>query len=130
MFPFVSQSDPANRGSHVTTWMFAWQNWSGAICISYYSPTLFKAIGIADTALYTGIYGIFKATGAIIFCAFIVDHTGRRKPWLLSASVCSLSLLIIGVILATADPTAVNPSASVVAGGKACTAFVMIYALL
>ena len=26
----------------------------------YYSPTLFKAIGISDTALYTGIYGLVK----------------------------------------------------------------------
>ena len=26
----------------------------------YYSPTLFAAIGITDTNLYTGIYGLIK----------------------------------------------------------------------
>lgn len=60
--------------------MFMWQNFSGAACISecfewlldsglmlhsdYYSPTLFAAIGISDTSLYTGIYGLVKGGSA------------------------------------------------------------------
>ena len=51
--------------------MFTTQNWSGAACISesievakltsdYYSPTLFKSLGVSDVALYTGIYGLVK----------------------------------------------------------------------
>lgn len=40
--------------------MFLFQNVSGAAVINYYSPTLFTSIGLADPALWTGIYGLVK----------------------------------------------------------------------
>jgi hypothetical protein len=39
---------------------FSLQNMSGAAAINYYSPTLFKSLGITDVALYTGVYGLVK----------------------------------------------------------------------
>jgi hypothetical protein len=45
--------------------------------------TLFKSIGISDTALYTGIYGLVKAIGSIIFYIWFIDrmcHTPLVTP--------------------------------------------------
>lgn len=36
--------------------MFMWQAWSGAAAINYYSPTIFRSIGLSDYTLWTGIY--------------------------------------------------------------------------
>jgi hypothetical protein len=42
--------------------------------VSYYSPTLFRALRITDVALYTGIYGLCRSAAAIAFYAFIVSN--------------------------------------------------------
>ena len=52
----------------IVFFMFMWQNFSGAACISPYTPLsiAFKPyrcrllLGITDTSLYTGIYGLVK----------------------------------------------------------------------
>jgi hypothetical protein len=41
---------------------FTLANMSGASAINYYSPTLFKSLGITDVSLYTGIYGLVKGS--------------------------------------------------------------------
>ncbi|KAB2108734.1 putative quinate permease [Alternaria gaisen] len=109
--------------------MFMFQNWSGSICINYYSPILFRSLLISDVALYTGIYGVCRSTAAIAFYAFIVDRTGRRLPWLISASACSLTLLYIAIFTTVADTTVGAPSASVHAVGTGATAMVMLYGI-
>lgn len=43
------------------------------LLLSYYSPTLFRALRISDVALYTGIYGVCRSTAAIAFYAYIVS---------------------------------------------------------
>lgn len=55
-------------------WIFILMNFSGAVVLNYYSPTLFGAVGIAegDINLYTGYYGLVKAFGAITFCLYMV----------------------------------------------------------
>ncbi len=43
--------------------LFFWQNTSGINAINYYSPTIFKSIGIRGTntsLLTTGIFGVIK----------------------------------------------------------------------
>ncbi|ADV23794.1 Hexose transport-related protein, putative [Cryptococcus gattii WM276] len=113
---------------YVTVGMFLFQNWSGSICINYYSPTLFKALDITDVALYTGIYGVCRSAAAIAFYAYVVDYTGRRKPWLLSASACSLCLLYIG-IYTTISPSTAPHSPSSQAAGRGGIAMVMLYGI-
>jgi len=56
-------------------WIFILMNFSGAVVLNYYSPTLFGAVGIpaSDINLYTGYYGLVKAFGAITFCLFMVS---------------------------------------------------------
>lgn len=65
--------------------MFMWQGWSGAAAINYYSPKIFTSIGLTDVTLWTGIYGIIKAGGSIIFFTFFIDTFGRKMPWIVSS---------------------------------------------
>lgn len=67
--------------------MFMWQAWSGAAAINYYSPTIFRSIGLSDYTLWTGIYGIIKAAGSIVFYYFFIDKFGRKWPWITSRRV-------------------------------------------
>ncbi|KAG2413575.1 hypothetical protein HFD88_002764 [Aspergillus terreus] len=90
---------------------FVLQNMSGAAAINYYSPTLFKSIGIQDVTLYTGIYGLVKAIASIIFYIFLIDVWGRRSH--------PADILKGGGKL----------SSSTAAGGKAATAMIMIYSV-
>ncbi|KAF2447364.1 putative hexose transport-related protein [Karstenula rhodostoma CBS 690.94] len=83
----------------VTVGMFVFHNWSGSICMNYYSLTLFKSLLISDVALYTGIYGVCRSTAATAFYSFIVDRTGRRIPWLISTSTCSLTLFAVAMVM-------------------------------
>ncbi|GES57330.1 general substrate transporter [Aspergillus terreus] len=102
--------------------------------INYYSPTLFKSIGIQDVTLYTGIYGLVKAIASIIFYIFLIDVWGRRSPTILSSVACSLCLWFIGAYVKIGHPADIlkgggKLSSSTAAGGKAATAMIMIYSV-
>lgn len=58
--------------------------------LNYYSPTLFADIGVTNTSLYTGIYGILKAIASLIFFAFFVDSVGRRLPLIWGGTLSGL----------------------------------------
>ena len=108
--------------------MFMWQAWSGAAAINYYSPTIFTSIGLEDTALWTGVYGVIKATGSIIFFTFFIDSVGRKMPWIVSCLCCAVCQYYLAAYIALGNPQAGTAmSASTVAGGKAATAAIMIF---
>ncbi|KAK2001126.1 quinate transporter [Colletotrichum falcatum] len=113
---------------------FALNNLSGAAAINYYSPTLFKSIGITDVSLYTGIYGLIKAIASIIYFVFLIDVLGRRWPAIVSSFVCSLCLWIVGTYVKVGHPADIiaagqELSASTAAGGRAATGMIMIYSI-
>ncbi|OJJ43196.1 hypothetical protein ASPZODRAFT_146216 [Penicilliopsis zonata CBS 506.65] len=113
---------------------FTLNNMSGAAAINYYSPTLFKSLGISNVNLYTGIYGTVKAVASIIYYVFLIDVVGRRNPVLVSSLVCSLCLWYVGAYVKVGHPATVidagdSLSPSTAAGGKAATAMIMIYAI-
>lgn len=96
------------------------------------TAVIFQSIGIptGDVAFYTGIYGLVKAVGSFIFFLFIIDRSGRRKPWLLSATGCALCLLYIGVYVHVARPAVgkeLSPSSK--AGGNGAMFFLFLYSL-
>lgn len=108
--------------------MFMWQAWSGAAAINYYSPTIFSSIGLEDVTLWTGIYGIIKAAGSIIFFTCFVDSFGRKIPWIVSSLACAVCQYYLAGYIAVAHPSATGvQSASTIAGGKAATAAIMIF---
>jgi len=92
------------------------------------SPTIFTSIGLTDTTLWTGVYGLIKAAGSVIFFTFFVDTFGRKKPWIVSSLACAVCQYFLAGYIAVADPTTKAPqSASTIAGGKAATAAIMIF---
>ena len=108
--------------------MFMWQAWSGAAAINYYSATIFKSIGLTDVTLWTGIYGVIKAVGSIIFFTFFIDAFGRKWPWIISSLICAFCQYYLAGYIAIGKPVAgVQQSASTIAGGKAATSFIMIF---
>lgn len=59
-----------------------WQNATGINAINYYSPTVFKSLGITGTNtsfFTTGLYGVVKTFVTFIFLLFLIDRVGRRK---------------------------------------------------
>lgn len=108
--------------------MFMWQAWSGAAAINYYSPTIFKSIGLTDVTLWTGIYGVIKAVGSIIFFTWFIDMFGRKWPWIISSLACAFCQYYLAVYIAVGHPSADAPqSVSTIAGGKGATAMIMIF---
>lgn len=128
--------------------MFMWQAWyvhpdikcylleyiiltsdrSGAAAINYYSPTIFTSIGLTDVTLWTGVYGIIKAGGSIIFFTWFIDKFGRKWPWIISSLICAFCQYYLAIYIALGKPTAGQEmSASTVAGGKGATAMIMIF---
>lgn len=108
--------------------MFMWQAWSGAAAINYYSPTIFTSIGLSDVTLWTGVYGIIKAGGSIIFFTWFIDRFGRKWPWVLSSLICAFCQYFLAIYIAVGKPTVGQPmSESTVSGGKGATAMIMIF---
>lgn len=92
------------------------------------SPTIFTSIGLTDVTLWTGIYGIIKAAGSIIFFTFFIDKFGRKWPWIVSSISCALCQYYLAAYIAIGAPSPTSAqSPSTIAGGKAATAFIMIF---
>ncbi|KAK4700479.1 hypothetical protein P7C70_g5766, partial [Phenoliferia sp. Uapishka_3] len=114
----------------IGAFIMMWQNMSGINAINFYSPTLFAEIGIKDTALYTGIYGVLKALASLVFFAFLVDTWGRRPPLFFGGIASGLCLLYVAIYLKIGHPdTEAVVSASTAAGGKAATAGIMLFSI-
>ncbi|KAI9635769.1 sugar transporter [Dioszegia hungarica] len=87
--------------------IFTLQQWSGQNSISYYAPTIFKAIGITGSStslLASGIYGIVKIISTGIFIAFGIERFGRKKPLAIGVAMMSGFLFIIGAVFNTHPP--------------------------
>jgi len=68
---------PIFRRMLLGTSLFIWQNGTGINAINYYSPTIFKSIGITgtNTGLFTtGIFGVIKTTFTLIWI-FLFDRS-------------------------------------------------------
>jgi MFS family permease len=108
--------------------MFMWQAWSGAAAINYYSPTIFTSIGLSDVTLWTGVYGIIKAGGSIIFFTWFIDMFGRKWPWIISSLICAFCQYYLAIYINLGKPkVGAVMSESTIAGGKGATAMIMIF---
>ncbi|KAJ3726380.1 general substrate transporter [Lentinula guzmanii] len=101
--------------------MFVWQNATGINAINYYSPTIFKSIGVTGQnsgLLTTGVYGIIKLVGALIWLLYLVDQFGRRAVLIGGSAGGAVCMYYIAAYIAVAKP-AEHPTTSLTAGGKA-----------
>ncbi|GJN80055.1 hypothetical protein PLIIFM63780_003579 [Purpureocillium lilacinum] len=79
--------------------LFVFQNGSGINAINYYSPTVFRSIGVRGTNtsfLTTGIFGVVKTALTIVWLLVLIDHMGRRKLLMIGAVGGSLCMWFIG----------------------------------
>lgn len=111
--------------------LFFWQNTSGINAINYYSPTVFKSIGVTGTntsLLTTGIFGVIKTIMTFVWLFFLIDKVGRRNLLLWGALGGSLCLWYVGGYIAVADPSA-HPSASgsIPSGGISAMVFFYLW---
>lgn len=87
--------------------LFFWQNASGINAINYYSPTVFKSIGIigTNTSLFTtGLFGVVKTCGTIIYLLFLIDQFGRRRLLMIGSIGGSLCMWYVGAYIKIAQP--------------------------
>ncbi|KAK0238131.1 quinate permease [Armillaria nabsnona] len=109
--------------------LFAWQNATGINAINYYSPTIFKSIGVTGqnaSLLTTGVYGIIKLVGALLWLLYVVDYFGRRRVLLIGSLGGAISMYYIGAYIAIVKP-AEHPTSTLTAGGKSAIAFFYIW---
>lgn len=109
--------------------LFLWQNGSGINAINYYSPTVFKSIGITGTNtsfLTTGIFGVVKTALTLIWLFFLIDRLGRRKLLMIGAFGGSICMWIIGAYIQHAGVHKVAAK-TLSPGGKAAIFFFYLW---
>jgi hypothetical protein len=104
----------------------------GINAINYYSPTVFKSIGITGTStgfLTTGIFGVVKTVVTIIWLLWLIDRLGRTKLLMFGALGGSICMWFIGayIKLSNAGANANNPNAKLSSGGIAAVFFFYLW---
>lgn len=127
-FKLVASSKKIQYRFFLGAALFFWQNTTGINAINYYSPTVFKSIGVTGTnasLLTTGIFGVIKTVMTVVWLFFMVDKLGRRKLILWGALLASICLWYIGAYIAIAKPADHVGSGGLSAGG--ISAMVVFY---
>ncbi|KAL9037757.1 MAG: hypothetical protein Q9214_005557 [Letrouitia sp. 1 TL-2023] len=76
------------------------QQWTGTNSMNYYSPQIFKNVGVASISsrlLLTGIFGIVKFVCTAISLAFLTEQLGRKWSLIISGSGMAFSMYYIGI---------------------------------
>ncbi|RGP66753.1 mfs quinate transporter [Fusarium sporotrichioides] len=105
--------------------LMMWSNLTGTNAMTYYSPTIFKSVGLSSSSaglFATGIYGIVKMVSCAIFIFFVTDSLGRRKSLLWTAIVQGLALFYVGFYVRFDPPSSDSP-----VGAAGYVAIVAIY---
>ncbi|SPO19699.1 related to quinate transport protein [Ustilago trichophora] len=101
------------------------QQWTGTNSINYYSPQIFKSLGITGQSsglLATGVYGIVKIITTALFMAVAIEQLGRKWCLIVGGLVQVFALFWIGIY------QAVRPSGAPVDGvGYVTIAMIYIF---
>ncbi|KAF2171325.1 hypothetical protein M409DRAFT_18440 [Zasmidium cellare ATCC 36951] len=133
---FKSQFKEMSRRGHrnriaIGVVMFIFMQMAGSNAINYYSPRIFKSIGLtgSTTGLYaTGIYGIVRLVAVVIAMYFVVDKVGRTKMLIGGSIVMGFAMWFIGAYVKLA-PTTSSSTQHLSAGGYAAAVFIYIFAV-
>ncbi|KAK3305448.1 general substrate transporter [Chaetomium strumarium] len=112
--------------------LFALQNGSGINAVNYYSPTVFRSLGITGTNtgfLTTGLFGVVKTVLTVIWLLWLVDHVGRRRMLFIGAAGGSLCMWFIGAYIKVAGSSA-SQSGSMSGTGIAAVFFFYLWTAL
>ncbi|KAJ6092979.1 hypothetical protein N7486_008268 [Penicillium sp. IBT 16267x] len=92
---------PGNRKrAMISVFLTICQQMTGTNAINYYSPQIFKNLGVTGNAtnlFATGIYGIVKMVSCGVFLVFVADSLGRRRSLLWTSIAQGLAMLYIGL---------------------------------
>ncbi|PHH83786.1 hypothetical protein CDD82_2658 [Ophiocordyceps australis] len=89
--------------------LMACQNLTGVNVVTYYSPRLFETLGMeaTETKLFaTGLYGVVKTAGMLLFSFLLVEKLGRRMGLIWGALLGSLPMWYLGVYVMKVEPQA------------------------
>ncbi|KAJ9477153.1 Quinate permease [Pseudozyma hubeiensis] len=89
------------------------QQWTGTNSINYYSPQIFKSLGITGQSgglLATGVYGVVKIVTTALFMAVAIEQLGRKWCLIIGGLVQVFCLFWVGIY------QAVRPSGTPVDG--------------
>lgn len=115
----------------LTTSLFIFQNGTGINAVNYYSPTFFKSIGLTGERtplLTTGVFGVIKTIGALLWAFWWVDRYGRKAVLVLGSVGGAVGMLAIAAILGATNPAGKVPApTSLPASGGAAVAFFYIW---
>lgn len=109
--------------------LFLFQNGSGINAINYYSPTVFKSIGIVgvNTGFFTtGLFGVVKTVITVVWLLYLIDHLGRTKLLMIGAGGGSICMWIIGAYIKIAG-TSAGKSDKLPPGGIAAIFFFYLW---
>lgn len=114
--------------------LFMMQNGFGINAVTYYSPTIFKSLGVSGsntTLLSTGIFGVLKGIAAVIWVFILVDRYGRRVCLCFVSLPCTFCMWYIGAYVKIADPASriASGNTSSTPGGTAAKAMLYIWTL-
>ncbi|KAK4187474.1 general substrate transporter [Podospora australis] len=110
--------------------LFMFQNGSGINAINYYSPKVFRSIGIVGTNtgfLTTGIFGVVKTVLTVVWLLWLVDLAGRRRMLFIGATGGSLCMWFIGAYIKIADPESKQGDGDLTPGGIAAVFFFYLW---
>ncbi|KAF2157349.1 quinate permease [Myriangium duriaei CBS 260.36] len=110
------------------TLLFMFQNGSGINAINYYSPTVFKSIGIQGTNnsfLTTGIFGVVKTCITFVWLFILIDKVGRRNLLMIGGGGGAICMYIIGAYIKLAKFNTKNTKLS--PGGVAAIFFFYLW---
>ncbi|EPS27630.1 hypothetical protein PDE_02574 [Penicillium oxalicum 114-2] len=104
---------PGNRKrAIISVLLMICQQMTGTNAINYYSPQIFKNLGIdgnATNLFATGVYGIVKMVSCGVFLVFVADSLGRRRSLLWTSIAQGLAMLYIGLYVRIAPPVQGSP---------------------
>ena len=113
------------------TTLFIFQNGSGINAINYYSPTIFKSLGISGgntSFLTTGLFGVVKTALTFVWLFFLIDKLGRRSLLMYGALGGAVCMFIIGGYLSAAvDTSAKVTHVGLSSGGIAAIFFFYLW---
>ncbi|KAF8856750.1 general substrate transporter [Acephala macrosclerotiorum] len=110
--------------------LFVFQQMAGSNAINYYSPRIFKSIGLVGqntVLLSTGVYGLVRFAAVCISMWWLVDRIGRTKLLMSGGAVAAFAMWFLGVFVKLSPP--LTTSTYVTPAGEAAAAMIYIYAV-
>ncbi|KAL0930050.1 quinate permease [Colletotrichum truncatum] len=106
------------------------QSFTGVNIMVYFSPRIFETLGVVGTSnklFSTGIYGVAKMLGMILFTVWVIEKLGRRGGMLWGSLLGSIPLWYVGGYVMMADPAANAREGNIQLSAAGYIAMVCIY---